>query len=57
MNQPPNPRVLKTAYSPIRSRAVMAMVLATTAMMMTMITMETNWMAMRMASVMDTKLI
>ena len=57
MNQPPKPRVLKTAYSPIRSRAVMAIVLATTAMMMTMITMETSWMATRIASVMETKLI
>ena len=55
MWQAPNPRVLRTAYSPIRSRVVMAMVLATTAMMMTITTKETIWMAITMASVMETK--
>ena len=55
IRQPPKPRVLKMAYSPIRSRAVMAMVLAATAMMMTITTKETSWMAMMIASVMEMK--
>src|SRR5664279_2241461 len=43
------------AYSDPRSRAVMAMVLAITAMMMTMITNDTAWIAISIASVMATK--
>jgi len=51
----PKPRVLKTAYSPMRSLAVMAMVLATTAMIMIITTNETSFMTMTMASVMEMK--
>src|SRR3989339_1259583 len=55
--QPPNPSVFMMAYSPILSRAVMAMVLATTAMMIMITMKETSWITVTMASVMVTKLI
>ena len=55
MRQPPNPRVLRTANSPILSRAVIDMVLAATAMMMTITTRETRRMTMMIASVMEMK--
>ncbi len=55
MRKPPNPRVLRTANSPIRSRVVMDMVLAATAMMMTITTSETRRMIMMMVSAMEIK--
>ena len=42
MRLPPKPSVLKTAYSPMRSRAVIAMVFAATAIMMMITTNETS---------------
>ena len=51
------PRVLRAAYSPRRSRAFMAMVLARTPRITPMTSQETAWMARRMAEVISTKLI
>jgi hypothetical protein len=45
---------LSVAYSGPRSRAVIAIVLAITAMMMTMTTNDTAWIASRIASDIDT---
>src|SRR3990167_2987806 len=55
--QPPKPSVFMMAYSPILSRAVMAMVLATTAMMIIITKNETSWITVTIAWVMVTKLI
>ena len=52
---PPNPSALSVAYSAPRSRAVIAIVLAITAMMITITTNDTAWMASRIASDIDTK--
>jgi len=49
------PRAFRVAYSEVRSRAVMDMVLASTAMMMRITTNDTARMATTMASVMATK--
>src|SRR5271157_3205412 len=51
---PPKPSVLSTAYSPSRSRAFMAIVLAITAMIIIMTTKDTIRMATMMASDIDT---
>ncbi len=50
-----NPSTLSVAYSPRRSRAVIVMVLAITARMMTMMIRLTACTAMRMASLIETK--
>ncbi len=54
-NPPPKPSVFSVAYSALRSRAVIAMVFAITAMMMTMTTKLTAWIATRMVSAIATK--
>ena len=51
----PKPSALSVAYSAVRSRAVIAMVLAITAMMMKMTRNDTILIATTMASVIDTK--
>ncbi|OPY05793.1 MAG: hypothetical protein A4E61_00171 [Syntrophorhabdus sp. PtaB.Bin184] len=55
IRQPPKPRVLKTAYSFVRSLTDMATVFATTARIMMMTTKETSWMAVMIVSDMATK--
>ena len=51
----PKPSAFIVAYSARRSRAVIAMVFAMTAMMMKITRKETTWMATTMASVIATK--
>ena len=52
---PPKPSAFSVAYSALRSRAVMAIVFAITAMMMTMTTKLTAWIASRIVSAIATK--
>ena len=54
-NPAPNPSAFSVAYSALRSRAVIAMVLAITAMMMITMTKLTALMATKIASLMETK--
>ena len=52
---PAKPSAFIVAYSAQRSRAVIAIVFAITAMMMTITTKDTAWIASRIASVIATK--